>query len=47
MELIRLGHATLSIAPLDVVDNLPFDHIFLMGVHQTNQITSDRVVLFR
>jgi hypothetical protein len=38
MESIRLGHATLCIAPLDVVDNLLFDHIFLMGIHQTNQI---------
>jgi hypothetical protein len=47
MESIHLVHATLSIVPLVVVDNLPFDHIFLVGIHQTDQITSDRAVLFR
>jgi hypothetical protein len=30
---------------LDVVGNLPFDHIFLMEIHQTLRITSDRAVL--
>jgi hypothetical protein len=45
MESIRLGHVTPGIVPLDVVDNLPLDHIFLMRIHQTNQITSDRAVL--
>jgi hypothetical protein len=34
-ESIRLGQANLGIASVDVVDNLPFDHIFLKGIHQT------------
>jgi hypothetical protein len=45
MKSIHLGHATPSITPVDVVDNLPLDHIFLMGIHQTNQITSDCAIL--
>jgi hypothetical protein len=44
MKSIRLGHATPSITPLDVVGNLPFDHIFLMEILQTSQIKSDRSV---
>jgi hypothetical protein len=45
MKSICLGHANPSITPLDVVGNLPFDHIFLMRILQTSHITSDHAVL--
>jgi hypothetical protein len=37
-------HLLQAYTPMDVVDNLSFDYICLMGIHQTNQITFDAVL---